>query len=174
MFVSCLSCTLGLEKRIVHTKSVYKTHINDKKHKISKFYYIFKYVATCSVCLTMLVTLCFLAPFSIYRFTDFYLNSNFFFHLIIPILSIISFVFFEKCMLSIKDTFYCLLPMICYGVYYTLRVIPHIENGVVSYDYDFYGFLRGGAANVFWVIPLLFFVMYVIGFGLYYFHESLD
>ena len=140
--------------------------------KIPKIYYLLKYMATCSVCLTMLITLCFLAPFSVYKFTDFYMNSNLFYHFIIPVLSVISFVLYEKQSFSIIDSLYSLLPMACYGVFYMFLVIPHIQNGMVSYDYDFYGFLRGGAQTVFWVIPLLFIVMYIIGYGIYFFHEK--
>ena len=105
--------------------------------KVSKWIVVFRYLGTVSVLLTMLVTACFLAPFSKFSFFDFYQNSNLFFHFLVPLLSTISFVFFEKGDLSFKSTFTSLIPMICYAVFYMISVIPHIENGMVSYQYDF-------------------------------------
>ena len=140
--------------------------------KVSKWIVVFRYLGTVSVLLTMLVTACFLAPFSKFSFFDFYQNSNLFFHFLVPLLSTISFVFFEKCDLSFKSTFTSLIPMICYAVFYMISVIPHIENGMVSYQYDFYGFLRGGAFTIVFVVPVMIFATYIIGLSVWALHKK--
>ena len=67
---------------------------NNKIKEIPKYIYILKMVGVSAVTLTFIVTLCFLSP--MYGFYAMYNNSNLFFHLVIPLLSIISYVFYEK------------------------------------------------------------------------------
>lgn len=152
---------------------IYEILYLKNKKEIPKFVYILKFMGTCSVTLTFLVTALFLAPFSIYHFYDFYMNSNLFLHLITPIVSVISYIFFEKCELSFKSSFLGIVPMALYAIYYVGMIITHIENGTVSYDYDFYGFLRGGVSTAFWVIPLMFVVMYLISLVLWYSNKKI-
>ena len=146
----------------------------NKKKDVPNVFYILKYVATCGVVLTFLVTAFFLAPFSTFSYFDFYQNSNLFFHFIVPILSVISFVFFEKEHITFKHTFLSLIPMICYSIYYFIMVIPHIHNGEVSSEYDFYGFLRGGAGTIYFVFPIMLIIMYAIGYLLYFVQKKKD
>lgn len=141
-------------------------HLKDKK-EVPRFYYIFKFVSTAAVLLTFFVTLLFLAPFSEHSFFAFYQNSNLFFHLIIPILSVVSFLGFEREKIVFKDVFYSLIPMFCYSVYYVIMVFTHLKNGKATWEYDFYGFLRWGISSVVVVIPILLIVCFVIGFILY-------
>ncbi len=144
-----------------------------KKREVRKFYYVFKYVGVVSVLLTLILTACFLAPFSIFGFFAFYQNSNLFFHFLIPVVSVISFVFFDRCLLSFKDSFYSIIPMACYAIYYMGRVLPHVQNGKVSYTYDFYGFLRGGVYTIFYVVPIIFLLTYAIGFLVFLIHKKI-
>lgn len=137
------------------------------KKEIPHWLSILKFSSCVGVLLTMLVTACFLAPTSQIPFFWFYQNSNLFFHFLVPLLATISIVCFEEHSLSFKETFYGVCPMALYAIYYIGRVIPHIQNGVVSYEYDFYGFLRGGSSSIFFVIPIMFIVTYVIGLALW-------
>ena len=132
------------------------------KTKIPEGYYVLKFAATTSVFLTMMVTACFLAPFTNYRFIDFYLNSNLFFHLLIPLLSIISFLFYDSYKLPFIDTFYGVLP-----------IIPHVSHNRVSFDYDFYGFFRGGISTAYYVIPIMLLITYALGYGLWFIHSRI-
>lgn len=142
--------------------------------KIAEGYYILKFAATTSVFLTMMVTACFLAPFTNYRFIDFYMNSNLFFHFLIPLLSIISFVFYDSCGISFRNTFYGVLPMVVYGIVYIANIIPHVSHNQVSLDYDFYGFFRGGISTVYFVVPIMLIVTYALGCSLWFIHNKIQ
>ncbi len=143
---------------------IYEILFIKKGKSIPRELFIFKYLGTTSVLLTFLVTTFFLAPFSVFNFLDFYKNSNFFFHFLIPVISGISFIFFEKNNISFKETFLSIIPMFIYALIYMINVFTHLENGAVSYEYDFYWFLRGGINTVFIVVPVIFISTYLIGF----------
>ena len=70
--------------------------LKKKIKKIPKYVYIIKYIATVAVSLTFLVTLLYLSPLYGSKFLFLYQNSNLLFHLLVPLLSFISFVFYEK------------------------------------------------------------------------------
>lgn len=135
------------------------------KNKKSKIVSILKLSSTTSITITFLVTLLFLAPFNTYPFIEFYKNSNLFFHFLIPVCSIITFLFFDGCSKVLrKDLLWNLIPMLLYFIYYATNIIIHIENNVVSKDYDFYGFFKIGILSFFLVIPFMFGLTYLIGF----------
>ena len=137
------------------------------KKEIPHWLSVLKYASVVGVLLTMLVTTFFLAPTSNIDFFWFYQNSNLFFHFLVPFISGISYLFFEEHSLSFQETFYSIVPMGVYGIFYMISVIPHIQNGVVSRQYDFYGFLRAGGSTIFWVVPLMFVVTYLIGLAVW-------
>ena len=119
--------------------------------------------------LTFLVTAFFLAPTSKNGYFSLYLNSNLFFHFIIPILSFVSFVFLESTkQIAFRYTFAGMIPMVVYAVFYIANVLVHIENGEVLKEYDWYGFLMGGLWTIVIVIPVIFFVTYLISFVLWW------
>ena len=134
------------------------------KKKTNTFLSILKISATTSVTLTFLVTSFYLVPMNFNLFFDFYKNSNLFFHLITPILSIITYLFFDE-VVKIKKSYltWNLLPVFLYSNFYITNVLTHMKNNKVSYEYDFYGFLIGGVKSIIIVIPLIFFLTYWIG-----------
>ena len=142
--------------------------LKNKIKEIPRFVYFLKLLATAGVTLTFLITAIFLAPFSTYSFFAFYQNSNLFFHFIIPILSIISFIFFESTnKIKFKDTILAILSMIIYAVFYIINALTHVENGKVSLDYDWYGFLRNGVNSIIYVIPVMLLITYAISLTLW-------
>ena len=143
-----------------------------KKIKIPKLLYYLKLMATTAVMLTFIVTLFFLVPTSEMEFYEFYLNSNLFFHLIVPILSFVSFVFFEKCELSFKSTFLSIVPMFCYSIYYLTMIFEHLDHGRITYEYDFYGFFRWGNLSIIIVFPIITLITYFIGYGIYHLNKK--
>ena len=62
--------------------------------------------------------------------------------------------------------------MIAYSIIYTTSVLTHIENGIVSNKYDFYGFLRGGLNTIIFVISLMFIITYGISIILWYLNRE--
>lgn len=128
-----------------------------KSKDISRGFYILKLISTAAVGLTFFVVFAYLGPISKGGINSMLLNSNLFFHLVIPVLSILTFVLFEGTnKLNLKDIWYGLLPVIIYAVFYLTNIIIHIENGAVSPLYDWYWFVQGGLWTAFIVIPLMF------------------
>lgn len=127
-----------------------------KSKDITKDYYILKLMATGAVSLTFFVVFAYLGPISKGGINSMLLNSNLFFHLVIPVLSILTFILFEGTnKLNLKDIWCGLLPVIIYSVFYITNIVIHIENGAVSPIYDWYWFVQGGLWTAFIVAPLI-------------------
>ena len=151
---------------------VYEVLLSRGKIKeIPKVVYNLKFVGTAAITLTFIVTLFFLAP--MYGFYAMYNNNNLFFHLIVPILAIVSFVFIEKYDISYKTTFLGVVPMLLYSVYYSTNILTHLENGKPTWQYDFYGFLQGNINNIYITIPVIILVTYAISLLLTYLNKKL-
>ena len=76
---------------------IYKFTAGGKNNsKLPRAFYILKLAATTGVTLTMMVTVFYLAPTSNGNFLRYFMNSNFFMHLITPLLCIISFIFLKR------------------------------------------------------------------------------
>lgn len=145
--------------------------INHKKEK--RIIYQFKLIATTSVTLTFIITAFYLVPTSKYPILFFYQNSNLFFHLIVPILSIITFTQFEKnSQLKQKDCFLGLIPIILYSIYYTGNILIHFNQKSLIKKYDFYGFLIGGKKTIIIVILIILFITYSISHTLWYLNHN--
>ncbi len=90
-------------------------------------------------------------------------NSNLFFHLLIPVLSIITFVLFEKNNLKFKNIVYVLIPTLMYEIFYLINIFIHLENGSVLPIYDWYWFAQGGLWQIAIVGPLMLLITYILG-----------
>lgn len=146
-----------------------------KIDEIPTYAYVLKLVGTVGVTLTFLTTVLYLGPIISTGFFSLFKNSNLFYHLVIPILSIITFVLFENTdKLKLKHTFIGIVTMVIYSIFYTLSVVLHIENGKVIQGYDWYGFVRNGLSSVYIVTPLMLLFTYLISFGLYFFNKKLN
>lgn len=138
------------------------------KKEIPQWLHILKFMACVGVLLTFFVTAFFLAPTSKFPFFAFYQNSNLFFHFMVPVLSAISFIFFEKRTMPYKMNFLGLVPMGIYAIFYMTSIFTHMENHIVSPHYDFYGFLRAGASSIYYVVPIVFLATYGISCFLWF------
>lgn len=145
-----------------------KKLLNGKTKEINKKYYILNLMATSAVSLTFMITFFYLGQITPNGLLSMYMNTNLFFHGIIPILSIINFIFFEKTdKLKIKDTFISLIPVIIYASYYLINVLIHIENHKVSPEYDWYWFVQDGVWKIVFVVPLILGISYIISISLW-------
>ena len=101
------------------------------------------------------------------------MNSNLFFHLIIPLLSIIVFTIFEKTnKLSFIHTLYGLIPLALYGIVYMPNVITHMHNGQISTQYDFYNYFQKGILVAVIAFTVQYIVMYLITCLLWKFNKK--
>lgn len=106
---------------------------------------LLKLSATASVALTMVTVLVFLAPTCKKGYLAMFTGSNFFFHLTIPLLSILDFIFFVQGKeIRFAETVWGIIPAVLYAAAYACYVLKHAENGKVSKKYDWYGFVQGG------------------------------
>ena len=134
-----------------------------KNKEITKNMYRLKLMATTSVTITFIVVFTYLGPISEHGIKSLLQNSNIFFHLIIPILSIINFTIFEKTnKLNHKDTLYGLIPTIIYAIAYTTNLLIHIENGKVLTIYDWYWFAQNGLIPAIITALIILITSYII------------
>ena len=146
-----------------------------KKEKISRLLYILKLIGTVGTSLTFLTVVLYLGPISKNGMLSMFLNANLFFHLITPVLSIITFIFFEKTSkLDFKCTFLGIIPMFIYGIVYTTNVLIHANNGKIDPIYDWYHFVQGGMYQLLFVIPIMFIVTYIISFMLWKLNKIIE
>lgn len=147
-----------------------ETRKKELSQKASLFVHCLKLAATAGVTLTMLVTLFFLIP----QFGDdwlvLYMDNNLFFHLIVPILCIVAYIFFEPGakVITFKQTLFGTTPMLVYAVFYTINIIVHLGNGMPLKEYDWYGFLGDKITNAFFAIPVMLIVTWGIVLALWW------
>ena len=142
--------------------------IKNKKDNISKRLLILKLLSTTAVGLTFFVVFTYLGPISKGGILSMLFNSNLFFHLIIPILSIVCFIFFEKNnQISFKETFWGIAPTALYEIFYLSNVLIHAENGKVSPIYDWYWFVQNGVWTAIIVAPMMIVISYIISLVLW-------
>ena len=98
-----------------------------------------KYVGTAAVSVTMLTVLLFLGPTIGYG--KLLQGADFFLHLVLPLLALVSFCVFERRALSFPTALLGLLPVALYSALYINRVLFAPEGRRWE---DFYGFNKGG------------------------------
>lgn len=144
------------EKRVLDGK--------DKELSVSVF--VLKLIGCVGVTLTMLVTVFFLAP--TLGFVVCFNNSNFLLHVLNPVLSIYSFIKFERpSNLNIKHTFMGIISMLIYATYYVINCVVHSEGNSVMEGYDWYGFFALGLKSGVVVLPIIILITYGISFALW-------
>ncbi len=144
----------------------------NKIKEIPAFLYRLKLMGTTAVSLTFLVVFGYLAPITEYGFYKMIMNSNLFLHLIIPVLSIITFVFFEKNnKLKKKDALYGIIPTFLYAIFYLSNILIHMENGKVDFKYDWFWFVQNGVWTAVIVVPVIFIITYLISLCLLKFNK---
>ena len=89
-----------------------------KKNNIKKWVVILRYISTLNLTITLIIVLTILIPAIPNSFSQMMLkNSNLYYHFICPILSIVSFMFFERGVEFDKSKIYLsLVPTVVYGV----------------------------------------------------------
>ena len=137
--------------------------LKGKINEIPTKAYVLKLMSTTAVGLTFLVVFAYLGPITEYGIIAMIMNSNLFFHLITPLLSIFTLVVFERTsMIKFKYTFWGILPTFLYAIYYMINIFIHMQDGKVSPVYDWYWFVQNGVWTAIIVVPLMLLITYII------------
>ncbi len=98
---------------------------------------VWKLASAASVGVTFIVVIGFLGP--LYGFGGMYKRSNFFFHLVVPVLAMADYILFNEEKPEKKQTLSVLLPPLIYGAVYIINTLIRGVEGN-----DIYGFLTWG------------------------------
>lgn len=117
------------------------------KNGIPRWAVLLRFSSTSMLTVTMMTVLCFLGL--LYGYRSMYAGLNFWYHLVNPVLAILSFVLWEAdSPLTKKAVLFGVLPTLLYGiVYVSMTVVLGPDRGGWP---DFYGFNMGG----FWYISV--------------------
>lgn len=149
-----------------------KKVIDGKIHELPGWVYVFKLVGVVSIALTMFVMVFYFFP--IQGFRACYTNSNFFMHLLNPLVSIITFLGYENTdKIRFRHTFTGITFMLVYAVVYLIQAIIFSDGNVVALGHDWYGFLSFGLKSVFIVGPVIVLSAYLLSLLLWYFNRKL-
>ena len=130
-------------------------------------------IGTSAVSLTFFIVFAYLGRVAVYGLSSLLMNSNLFLHLLIPVTSIINFVFFERSnKIPFKSVILGIIPTAIYGIYYLINVLMHLDNGMVSPKYDFYYFVQNGIKSAIYVVPIIFLISYLLSLVLYVFNKK--
>ncbi|MBP3857515.1 MAG: hypothetical protein IK990_18090 [Ruminiclostridium sp.] len=131
--------------------------------------YLLKYVFTVGTTLTMMTVLCYLAPVVEKSYPPLFKGANLYFHLLVPLLGLAAFCFFEKsAVISVPQVFLGLIPFMLYGIYYAVNALSHAENGQVSIKYDWYAFLAKGIDKAAAAAVIMIAAATAVCFGLWF------
>lgn len=131
-------------------------------------FYVLKYVFTVGVTLTMMTVMFYLAPIVVKSYPPLFKGANLYFHLLVPLLGLISFCFFEKTsVIDVPLVFLGMIPFAGYGVFYSITALSHAENGQVDIKYDWYRFLAGGVNKAIPAVLAMTAAVTAVCFGLW-------
>lgn len=131
--------------------------------------YLLKYIFTVGITLTMLTVLCYLAPIVEKSYPPLFKGANLYFHLLVPLLGLIAFCFFEKgAQITLPQVFLGLIPFGAYAVYYSITALSHAENGQVQEKYDWYSFLSKGTDKAAIAFIIMLAAVLAVCFGLWF------
>ena len=129
---------------------------------------LIKYLGTITVVITFLVTAVHLAPHAKHGFWSLYADGNLFFHLIVPVLSVLTLVLLDRPVFPFYTTFIGIIPTLLYAIAYLVNVLAHLENGKVLPKYDWYNFFFAGLNSIWIVLTGMLLLAWLIGLGLWF------
>ena len=116
------------------------------------------YIAVTAVSLTFGMVMIYLGP--IFGYKEMLRNANLYFHLIIPVLSILSFCLLHRNhQISLKDSLLALIPLLIYGIYYLGMII---RFGIDPPKTDWYRLAAAGEKS----IPAVFLLIILCTWGI--------
>ena len=126
-------------------------------HKLSlAFAERLKYVGCVAVSLTFLTVMLFLGP--VFGWMGIFAGANLWFHLVVPVIAILEFVFLEEKPIRKKDNRLAVLPTLVYATAYLCNVLIRGTEGN-----DWYGFVTWGLPIGLLIFLISCIVTYLIG-----------
>ncbi len=148
--------------------------LKKNKYEIPSWAGILKYIGVAGISVTFLTVICFLAPAAAKRgqgYWSMFQGPNLYYHLIIPLIAIISYGFIElNVSFKMGYTALGLVSVILYGIFYTTNYYCHLlsdNNG----SYDWYGFLSDPKRSAWFVALIMLLASYLICVCLYFLHR---
>ena len=151
-----ISCIIWIILNVNFAKS-------EKGNRLKNFTDALKYAASVCVALTFLTVIIFLGP--MFGYDNMFTHANLWFHLVIPLLSMAEFVFFNQSEVRIRENFAAVVPMLLYGTVYLVNILL---NGVSEFPNtnDLYGFATWGIPIGVVIFAALCGITYGIGLAL--------
>ena len=147
--------------------------IKGRKKDIPLVYNVLKMVATVAVSLTFFVVFSYLGFITKGGHIPLLRNSNLFFHLIIPVVSILNFIILEKTnMIKFKHTFYGILPTLLYEIYYVINILINIKNEKITLVNDWYSFAQDGILKPIIISFMMLSITYIISLIIWKFNRK--
>ena len=129
VFMGCVAAVYGYYQLLMILKKV---------DKIPHVLTIFNLIATSAVALTFIVVIAFLGPG--YGYDKMYKNANLFFHLLVPVLAMLNFIFYTKSeKYHFIQTLFTIVPCFLYGLVYFIVVASQNAYGDIKIDFYFFG-----------------------------------
>lgn len=148
--------------------------LKTKKYECPTWIGLLKYIGVASISVTFLTVICFLAPAAAKRgqgYWSLFQGPNLYYHLIVPLLAIISFGLMElNINFKIGYTPLGLVSVFLYGIFYIINYYCHlISDGNGAYDW--YGFLSDSKRSTWFVALIMLLASYLICVCLYFLHR---
>ncbi len=126
---------LGLVVSLIYCVAAVVALYNNKK--VARVIYVLRFISTLCLTITLVVVVTLLAPLMPNKFNELMLRDvGLYYHLICPLLSLISFLFFEREVKLYKKDFYlALIPTIVYGVIVILLNLFKVITGPYPFLY---------------------------------------
>lgn len=148
--------------------------LTGKIDEIPTFVFVFKLIGTVSVTVTLFTVLFYLAPLAPNGLLSMFEGRDLFFHLVAPLFSLIAFLFTENTeKIPFRYTFSGTVPILLYGIVYAINAFSHAVDGVMPYEYDWYGFAQGGVLFAIVALAIMLALAYLISVALWLINKKL-
>jgi hypothetical protein len=138
----------------IYTLSLHALFYEGKPTKVLKL------MSAAATGLTFTVVVLFLGP--VYGYGRMYKNANLFFHLIVPLIAMVDYIFLPDTRKEMKWKILSAALTLLYGFGYVLNILINGKGGRYPNNNDFYFFLRWG-----WGVAILIFAVIVsVSFGI--------
>lgn len=130
--------------------------LTNKLKTIPKQLELVKLMTTVGVVLTFVTVMCVLGPSSKFA-KELFIYSCAFYHVIIPLLSLLTFILFEHSdhKYYYPETWYGIIHVVAYAIFYLTQGLLNMKDGKVPSGHDWYGFFNIFGVKLCWLCVIL-------------------